>query len=396
MSKGLTLSVTQLNNYIKNIFEVEEFLIGISVFGEVSNFKMSGGYAYFDLKEEGAQISCVMFNTSGLSGVKNGDKVLLTGKMNFHTRLGKLSFVASKLEPYGLGELYKKYLELKQQLQKEGLFDEVYKVPLPAFAKRVGVITSETGAVIHDIINVTKRKNPFTDIVLYPVKVQGDGADKEICEAISVMDSCEDLDVLILARGGGSFEDLAPFNTEMVARSVFACKKPIISAVGHETDFSLSDFVADMRAPTPSVGAELAVFDYYLIKQQIEKTAKRIEKGLSGYYEKRMLKLKHNLSVMLNKIEKMEIDAKNKITKKLGEICERVEQKQLFLERKIDKLSTLIDGKNPMKLIQKGYSKLSKSGKVVVSSKDIKINDEIVNTLIDAEIISVVKEIKGV
>ena len=394
MASKLTLSVTQLNNYIKNIFEVEEFLIGISVFGEVSNFKLSGGYAYFDLKEEGAQVSCVMFNTAGLGEVKNGDKVVLTGRMNFHTRLGKLSFVASKLEPYGMGELYKKYLELKEKLQKEGLFDEVYKIALPKFAKRVGVITSETGAVIHDIINVTRRKNPFTDIVLYPVKVQGEGADKEIAKAIAEMDKREDLDVLIVARGGGSFEDLAPFNTEIVARSVFACNKPIISAVGHETDFSLCDFVADMRAPTPSVGAELAVFDYAGIKEKISKNIKRLNVSLVASYDKYIAKLKQYLLSMMSQIENKNTKTISQIRKSLSFVSEVVQKKQTQLETKTQNLAVAIDKQNPMRLIQKGYSKLSADGKVIVSVQSLKPKTKLTNTLLDGEVVSEVIEIK--
>lgn len=388
---NLTLSVTQVNNYIKNIFDAEELLIGISVFGEISNFKMSGGYAYFDVKEEGATMSCVMFNTSTLGGSKNGDKVIVTGKFNYHVKLGKLSFVVSKLEPYGMGELYKKYLELKQRLESEGIFNEEYKKQLPRFACKVGVVTSQTGAVIHDIINVTKRKNPFTDIVLYPCKVQGEGADRDIANGIRTLDKRNDIDVIIVARGGGSFEDLSAYNTEIVARSVFECKKPIISAVGHETDFSLSDFASDMRAPTPSVGAELAVFDYYDFIQKIKNKIKTMFLTTKNIYEKRIFEVKSDISKMVSCLQDKSAKNEYKVKSLCRDIMENVDKKYNTNERMFEKLSLIIENLNPMKLICRGFSKITVNGSNVKSIDDIKENDEIRNVIYDGEIISIVK-----
>lgn len=258
----IKLNITQLNTIIKRIIDAEEFLQTISVYGEVTNFKVSAGNAYFDIKEDGAQLACIKFGATDLD-IHNGDMVLLTGRLNYYVKTGRLSFIASRIEPYGLGELYKQYLLLKAKLEAEGLFDESRKKELPRFANKVGVVTSETGAVIRDIVHVARKKNPFTDIIVYPARVQGAGAENEIVEGLEYFEN-SDVDVVIIARGGGSFEDLAPFNTEKLARKIFECKKPIISAVGHETDFSLSDFVSDMRAPTPSVAAEIAFYDFRL------------------------------------------------------------------------------------------------------------------------------------
>ena len=269
----IKLNITQLNTIIKRIIDAEEFLQTISVYGEVSNYKVSAGNAYFDIKEQGAQLSCIKFGAS--EDVHNGDLVLLTGRLNYYVKTGKLSFIANKIEPYGLGELYKQFLMLKEKLAAEGLFDERVKKELPRYANKVGVVTSETGAVIRDIVHVAKKKNPYTDIVVYPSRVQGDGAEKEIIAGLKYFEN-SDVDVVIIARGGGSFEDLAPFNTEALARAIFACKKPIISAVGHETDFSISDFAADMRAPTPSVAGELAFFDFKQTAKKLNDTVDNI------------------------------------------------------------------------------------------------------------------------
>jgi len=388
-----TLSVTQVNNYIKNIFEAEEMLIGISVFGEISNFKLSGGYAYFDIKEEGASLSCVMFNTEMLGQVKNGDKVIITGRVNYHVRLGKLSFVVSKLEPYGMGELYQKYLELKEKLTREGLFAEEYKIPIPRYAKRIGVVTSATGAVIHDIINVTRRKNPYTDIVLYPVKVQGEGAENDVACGIVELDKRADIDVIIVARGGGSFEDLAAYNTEVVARAVFACHKPIISAVGHETDFSLCDFAADMRAPTPTAGADLAVFNYvdFSSKQYIK--LKNMLQSISIKYDKYIYHVKTAVGDMVNIIQNRNRDAIYRIKSICKRHCDAIDKKLLATNSLLEKKASMIELQNPMGIIKRGYSRVTKNGNTITSVNNVEIGDELINTLHDGKIITTVQKV---
>ena len=311
--QNLTLSISQLNNYIKNIFDNEELLIGVSVYGEVTNFKISNGIAYFDIKEEGAQLSCVKFSTF-YPFAKNGDQVIVTGKLNYHVKLGKLSFVASKVEPYGMGQLYKQFLELKERLEKEGIFDQSKKKQLPKYVNKIGVVTSETGAVIRDIYNVTRSKNPYTDILVYPSRVQGVGAEDEIVEGIKFFNTLNDVDVIIVARGGGSFEDLAPFNTEKVARAVFESELPVISAVGHETDFTLIDFASDLRTPTPSVAAEVAVYNFFdevqyltTLQLSIDKFATKIvtdkKESVTNYVNSILKTIKSKLDVSVKEVE---------------------------------------------------------------------------------------------
>ncbi|MEG1805384.1 MAG: exodeoxyribonuclease VII large subunit, partial [Clostridia bacterium] len=257
------LSVVQLNRILNQIFNAEELLHGILVSGEVTNFKIAGAHAYFNLKDDEAQISCTFFNItkSSTMTVKNGDKVIVRGTPDFYVKGGTLTLKVNKMTPQGLGELYIKFLELKERLAKEGLFDESHKIAIPVNPKRIGVVTSRTGAVIQDIINVTSRRNPYTDIVLFPVKVQGENAEIEIARGVTKLDEAKIVDVIIVGRGGGSMEDLQAFNTEIVARAVYNCQTPIISAVGHETDFSLCDFASDLRAPTPSAAAEQSTID---------------------------------------------------------------------------------------------------------------------------------------
>ena len=226
------ISVSQLSGYIKGIFEAEELLHNIMVYGEISGLSILRGNAYFSLKDEEAILSCVFFGADE-KNLKNGDLVVVTGTPRYYVKGGKLNFNVYKVEPFGVGELFKKFLETKERLAKEGFFDEDRKKEIPKDIKRIGVVTSEMGAVIQDIINVTTRRNKSIDIVLYPARVQGDGADKDIIEGIKFFENYN-VDVIIVARGGGSFEDLMPFNSEELARVVFECTKPLISAVGHD------------------------------------------------------------------------------------------------------------------------------------------------------------------
>ncbi|MBQ3494521.1 MAG: exodeoxyribonuclease VII large subunit, partial [Clostridia bacterium] len=268
------LTVTQVGTYIKQIFDAEEMLSYIRVIGEISGLSISKGVAYFVLKDENAQLQCVCFSPEKFS-FNNGDKVYATGTPKYYVKGGKLNFNVSKIEQAGLGELYINFLMLKQKLELLGYFDAANKKPIPKNIKRIGVVTSAEGAVIQDIINVRNRRNKNVDIVLYPVKVQGVGAEYEIKKGIEFFDNY-DVDVVVVARGGGSLEDLMPFNTEVVAKAVFYANKPIVSAVGHETDFTICDFVADLRAPTPSVASELLCEDIQAKKQNVLSLLKRL------------------------------------------------------------------------------------------------------------------------
>ena len=366
--QNLTLSITQLNNYIKSIFDHEEMLIGVSVYGEVTNFKISNGIAYFDIKEEGAQLSCVKFS-SFVPFAKNGDKVVVTGKLNYHVKLGRLSFVASKVEAYGMGELYKKFLELKANLEKEGLFDESLKKPIPKHCHTIGVVTSETGAVIRDIYHVTRKKNTYTNILVYPSKVQGVGAEKEIVKGIEYFNDVQNVDVIIVARGGGSFEDLAPFNTEDVARAVFRSSLPVISAVGHETDFTIIDFASDLRAPTPSVAAEVAVFDYFEELEYIDKLKESISKKMDRVLTDKRQEVSNTISLLNSAINLKFVSANKDIVVIKDAIVNSVSGYMTNKKHELNNLVTRLEKSNPLSILKSGYAK------VLVNDKPAKITN---------------------
>ena len=263
-------SVTQVNSYIKNMFAQDFMLHQISIKGEVSNCKYhSSGHIYFTLKDQTGTIAAVMFSRyrRGLAfQMKEGDKVVVTGSVEVYERDGKYQLYAREIELEGAGNLYLKYEALKRELEEMGMFDAAYKKPIPRYATRIGIVTAPTGAAIQDIRNIAARRNPYVQLILYPALVQGDGAAASIVRGIHALDVLG-VDVIIVGRGGGSIEDLWAFNEEEVARAIFACNTPVISAVGHQTDTTISDYVADLRAPTPSAAAELAVFDVQLVEK---------------------------------------------------------------------------------------------------------------------------------
>ena len=267
-----TYSVGQVNRYIKNMFTQDYLLQKIYVKGEVSNCKYhTSGHIYFSLKDETGTLNCVMFagHRRGLAfAMKNGDKVIVGGSVDVYERDGRYQMYAKEITLEGAGTLYERYLALKQELEDMGMFAQEYKQPIPRFIRRLGVVTAPTGAAVQDIRNISYRRNPYLQIILYPALVQGAGAAESIVKGIQMLDKT-DVDVIIVGRGGGSIEDLWAFNEEIVARAIFECRTPIISAVGHETDFTIADFVADLRAPTPSAAAELAVADFRQILQNI-------------------------------------------------------------------------------------------------------------------------------
>ncbi len=388
--KTLTLTILQFNTFVKNILDAEEFLSSVSVVGEVTNYKVSGGNAYFDLKEENAMLSCVQFGAAN-SGIKNGDLLTVTGRVNFYVKSGRLNFIVNKVQAYGMGDLYQRFLMLKEKLEQQGLFREEIKKPIPKFAKRVGVVTSETGAVIRDIIHVTKSKNPYTDIILYPSKVQGNGAEDELVAGIEYFNTRADIDVIIVGRGGGSLEDLAPFNTEKIVRAIYASDKPIISAVGHETDYSLCDFAADLRVPTPSVAAEVAVFDYYKVLRDISKIAE------NNYYNitKLMKNKKQNLKLMSDvlsadlKVKTSEAKASVNILAK--EITNCIFAKKTSLEGKLGSIMGIISKLNPLEVLSRGYSIVNLNNKKVAGIEDIKIGDTINVEMHDGRIVAKVE-----
>lgn len=274
-------SVGQVNTYIRNMFTQDFVLNRLSVRGEISNLKYhTSGHIYFTLKDASAAIACVMF--AGARGglafrMSNGQQVVVDGAVNVYERDGKYQLYATKIRQDGAGELYEKFLELKEELEEMGMFAPEYKQPIPKFVRRLGVITAPTGAAIRDIINIATRRNPGIRIILYPAKVQGEGAAESVAAGLAALDALG-VDVIIVGRGGGSIEDLWAFNEETVARAIFSCHTPVISAVGHETDTTIADFVADLRAPTPSAAAELAVADVTAWLQALDEDALQLQR----------------------------------------------------------------------------------------------------------------------
>lgn len=280
MNRPEPITVSKLNGYIKSIIDDNEMLNNVYIKGELSNFKKHySGHLYFTLKDESSLIKCVMFKsyTTYLNfEPKDGMSVVILGSVSVFERDGVYQIYAKGMEPDGMGALYTAYEQLKEKLSEEGLFDEKYKKPIPILPKAIGVVTSKTGAVIRDIINVTTRRYPGVNILLYPASVQGTGAAETIVKGIQYFNEAKNVDTIIIGRGGGSLEDLWPFNEEITARAIFASQIPIISAVGHETDFTISDFVADLRAPTPSAAGELAVPDIVEEKWKLDSINKRL------------------------------------------------------------------------------------------------------------------------
>lgn len=276
-------SVSQVNRYIKNMFSEDYFLHSVLVRGEVSNCKYhSSGHIYFTLKDASGTLSCVMFagRRRGLSfRMQEGDQVIAAGTVDVYERDGRYQLYADRIIRDGIGLLNARYEELKRKLEESGMFDELYKKPIPRYIKTLGVVTAPTGAAVQDIINISLRRNPYLQIILFPAIVQGDGAAPSICEGIRRLDEYG-VDVMIIGRGGGSLEDLWAFNEESVAEAVFACNTPVISAVGHETDTVITDYVADLRAPTPSAAAELAVFSYDQFQRDLLMYADQLESGM--------------------------------------------------------------------------------------------------------------------
>ena len=382
------ITVTELNLYIKDKFNKDEYLNNVLIKGEISNFKNHyTGHMYFTLKDENSLIKCIMFKsyTSNLNFVpRDGMKVIILGTVSVYERDGVYQIYCKGMREDGLGSLHVAYEELKAKLEKEGLFDQKYKKPIPKMPKCIGVLTSNTGAVIRDIINVSTRRNQNVHIRLLPVPVQGEGASVKIANAIKIMNERNLADVIILARGGGSLEDLWPFNEEIVARAIFDSELPVISAVGHETDFSISDFVADLRAPTPSAAAELAVpnisdvlmkLDNYnfryknSLKKKIEVMRLRYEKCMMHKAFKDPLQNIQDKYVYLDNINKsMQLNMNNKIQSSRTKMVE---------------LITKLDNISPLKTLTRGYSIIERNDIVVKSVNDLNIDDEINIRLID-------------
>lgn len=382
------ITVTDLNKYIKDKVACDEYLNNVLVKGEISNFKNHyTGHLYFTLKDDNSLIKCIMFKSFAERlkfAPKDGMKVMVFGTVSVFERDGVYQIYCKAMQEEGMGSLYKAYEELKLKLEKEGLFDIKYKKKIPFMPKVIGVLTSQTGSVIKDIINVSTRRNPNVYIRLFPVPVQGEGAGIKIAEAIKYMNDKKLADLLILARGGGSLEDLWPFNEEVVARAIFESNLPIISAVGHETDFTIADFVADLRAPTPSAAAELAVTDVEELKLKI-----------LGYNNRLKLALKKKVELMSLRYEKcMMARVFKEPLQKVNEQYIRIDMIVKSLQHSIvnkykdikNEMMTLVsklDSLSPLKTLTRGYCIAQSDGKAIKSINEVNKDQEIDLRFID-------------
>lgn len=390
--------VGQVNKYIKNMFAQDFMLHLISIKGEVSNCKYhTSGHIYFTLKDKAGAMSAVMFagNAKNMTfRMKDGDQVVVTGSVEVYEKMGTYQIYARQIELDGEGNLYLRFEQLKKELEEMGMFAAEYKRPIPKYAGKIGVVTAQTGAAIQDIRNISSRRNPYVQLILYPALVQGEGAAQSIVNGIHALDRMG-LDIIIVGRGGGSIEDLWAFNEEIVARAIFECNTPVISAVGHETDWTIADFVSDRRAPTPSAAAELAVFDHRQMIDQLSNIKKRMDSNLSGkieFYRERLSHIKTRVSYLspANRL--------NENRKRLADLEERLlllMQQQIKDKRqKLIMLSTRLDADSPVKKLSQGYAYVSKEdGSNIHSAADITCGDSIDIYLIDGRAKAVISEV---
>ena len=394
MTKNI-YSVAQVNNYIKNMFAQDFMLHQMSVSGEVSNCKYhTSGHIYFTIKDQGSALNAIMFagNRRGLAfPMKDGDHVVVTGSVEVYERDGRYQIYAKEIVRAGMGELYLRFEALKKELEEMGMFAKEYKKPIPRYATRIGVVTAKTGAAIQDIQNITSRRNPYVQLILYPALVQGEGAAVSIVNGIRALDAMG-LDVLIVGRGGGSIEDLWSFNEEIVARAVFDCKTPVISAVGHETDTTIIDYVADMRAPTPSAAAELAVFDIQQFLYEMEGMQLRLNRGMQEQIQKMYrrneqfaMRFKYlNPENKLNQKKQYAADLEEKLKRKMSDILQDK-------KHRLGLLAGSLDGLSPIKRLGQGYSFVADAnGKSLKDIHQVQKADQIsvyvLNGIIEAKV----------
>lgn len=393
------MSISEANSYIKRILSNDPILYNLKVKGEISNFKVhSSGNVYLSLKDENSKLNSVIFKTKydKKLNLDNGSKIIANGYISVYERDGSYQLYIDSIELDGIGNLYIEFNKLKEKLNEEGLFDYKYKKQIPKIPKKIGVITSQTGAVIKDIINVIKRRYPKVEIKLYSVTVQGFNSKFEICEAIKFFNEKCNVDTIILGRGGGSLEELWSFNEEIVARAIFESNIPIISAVGHETDFTICDFVADMRAPTPSAAAELATPSLEEINYKLENILNRMNKSLINISKVNEYKLKHTFENIHKQLEAYIIrDKIIQLDKMYDKINFEVENNITLEKEKLSKLGAILHNLSPLATIDRGYSIVEKNKKVINSISDIEFKDCLDITLKDGNIECIVEKIKN-
>lgn len=392
-------SVGQINTYIRNMFTQDFVLNRVSVRGEISNLKYhTSGHIYFTLKDASAAIACVMF--AGARGglafrMSNGQQVVVDGAVNVYERDGKYQLYATKIRQDGAGELYEKFLELKEELEEMGMFASEYKQPIPKFVRRLGVVTAPTGAAIRDIINIATRRNPGIRIILYPAKVQGEGAAESVAAGLAALDALG-VDVIIVGRGGGSIEDLWAFNEETVARAIFSCHTPVISAVGHETDTTIADFVADLRAPTPSAAAELAVADVTAWLQalgedalQLQRIMQRMIKDARSRLRECELRMRYAKPQQRLMQQKQRLDEyEERLRRAMQSLLEQTRHQLALSEERLRRLS-------PYEKLESGYGCiLTEDGRRIRSVSQVAPGEVVQICLADGRMTARIQEVK--
>ena len=392
-------SVGQVNTYIKNMFAQDFMMQRISVKGEVSNCKYhSSGHIYFTLKDAVGTIGAIMFagNRKGLSfPMKEGDKVIVTGSIEVYERDGKYQLYAREIALDGAGNLYLKFEALKRELEEMGMFAPEYKKPIPKYIRRLGIVTAPTGAAVQDIRNIARRRNPYVQLILYPALVQGDGAVNSIINGIHALDALG-VDVIIVGRGGGSIEDLWAFNEEEVARAIFECETPVISAVGHETDTTIADYVADMRAPTPSAAAELAVFDYQAALERQQRLQAQMERCLRQRAQNAYLRLREYQTRLRYLSPELKLRERRKLAADLEEkLSGRMEQILKGKRHELALLSGRLEGMSPVKKLSQGFSYVAdESGHAVTDASAVSVGQQLTVHLLKGRLQAEVTEVE--
>lgn len=385
-------SVSQVNAYLKNMFAQDFLLNRLSVKGEISNCKYhTSGHIYFTLKDRLGAMQAVMFagkRKNGLSfSLQDGQQVVVKGSIEIYERDGRYQLYASEITLDGTGDLFRRFEQLRNELEEMGMFAPEYKSPIPKYASRVGIVTASTGAAIRDIMNIAKRRNPYVQLILCPALVQGEGAALSIVKGIRTLDAMG-LDVLIVGRGGGSIEDLWAFNEEAVARAIFACRTPVISAVGHETDVTIADYVADLRAPTPSAAAELAIFDYRQVEEQLFAVRQQLYHALIEKEERIRLRL-HQYELSLQVLDPLrQLNERQQYLEELRLRLERLmERKVTEQKHALELFTSRLDGLSPLKKISGGFGFLTdQNGKRIESVKGVSEGDSMLVRISDGHL----------
>ena len=390
-------SVGEVNRYISNMFGQDFLLRNIAVQGEVSNCKYhTSGHIYLSLKDETGAIACVMFagQRKGLAfRMKDGDNVIVSGSVSVYERDGRYQLYARQITLVGAGLLYEKFLALKQELEEMGMFAPQYKQPIPRVVRRLGVVTAPTGAAVQDIRNIALRRNPYVQIILYPALVQGEGAKESIVKGIQTLDKAG-VDVMIVGRGGGSIEDLWAFNEECVARAVFECETPVISAVGHETDTTIIDYVADLRAPTPSAAAELAVMDVASFDQQLMKYRNRLDRDMMNVLQNKRQQLAQlKLRVTASSPENQLLQKKQYLDELSNRLQYRMQEKYTASRNRLELFIEKLNGLSPLRRLSRGYAYVEDDkGSCLTSVSQVKAGDSVKIHVTDGYIRALVQE----